>query len=181
MRSKLIVMMIIGFLLTLTIGCDQIATGTFVFSEEIDEEIQTSNTVIDMVAVDLTLNEDYMDHRDDIISVDEISIIGTFENMHSSNTASGEAWLAFYGGHMTADEVRDDPDAFLVFVSPDIAPGTTFEIEWSEAPVYMRNVDDFADVIIEDGQFWIYGLGSGEEFDFHIDVDILITVTIGYN
>jgi hypothetical protein len=44
----------------------------------------------------------------------------------------------------------------------------------------MRNVDEFADVIIEDGHFWIYGLGSGEEFNFHIDVDILIITTIGY-
>jgi len=176
MKKKLSVLLGILIVLTL-VSCDSWLTGTFTATYDIDD-IASTNDAVDTYVLDLNDNEDYAEHRENIESVDQVSIIGWIIN-RSSNPIAGEFWVAEDDNLITPDDVRNS--ATLIFATPITLPdeNDSVFINWQDGLGSMVNVDTLRNYIQNVGAFTVYGLADEMPFSVEMDIEIVITFTAG--
>jgi len=175
MKKILILGIIILFSLSL-LSCDSWMTTTQTFTYEIDD-IASTDQDVEMYSLDLTTNEDYAEHRDQIRSVDQVSIVGRITN-NLETEASAQIWADTSDAYTTVEGVTNN--ATLIFATPMPLPGGSItSIDWSDGLEYMENTDYLNDLIINEGQFALYGLAADTPFDITIEAEVVITVTVG--
>jgi hypothetical protein len=157
---------------TLIAGCI-LTTGTIVIVENIDSFASTNNAV-NKVEIDLTTNSDYNDHKDQIKSVDAVSIVGWVINRGNAEN-SGVVWMADSGTLTNPDTTN----AKLLVVSPSVPAGDSVLINWSDAVSHVQNFDALKDKIFNDPHFWIYGIASSTPFVMEFRMSLVITLTVG--
>ena len=176
MKTKLIFIIIAISAIT-ALNCDSWITGTFTITYDIDDII-SSDSNIGGYLLDLNDEEDYEEHRDDIKSIDQVNIIGWIKN-RSSVPVAGEIWVDLNDSLFTPDAVRDS--ATLVFATPIPIPGPadSIFIDWPDGLQYMQNMDTLKNYIQNIGYFAMYGLADEAPFDIEMDLEVVITITVG--
>ena len=171
MKRKLLI--VLALLVPVVIaGC--IASGTIVLVFDV-EGFGSSNATLDRRNINLADNGDYDDHKDNLKSVDAITLAGFIVN-HGTSDVSAEAWISDDSTLTTVGDIQNN--GTLIFVSPTIPAGDTLFLTWSDGMQYMRNIGVLEDEIKDDGVFTMYGIASGP-FNLVYDLSIVITITAG--
>lgn len=160
-------------------GC--LVTGQITIFQKVDE-VATTNLLVTPILVDLNEEEDYVEHKDDIKSVDEISVVAIIRN-NLATPADVEIYLSDEAG-LTLVEILDPERATLVFVAPTV-PGNTgvagsgvLKIGWADGFRYVVNKKAVIEQILGDGKFMLYAVAE-DEFDLRIKAEIAVTLTVG--
>jgi hypothetical protein len=152
-------------------GC--IASGTLVIVYDIEGFASSDQTVASR-HIDLTSNSDYNDNKDKIKSVDAITLVGNIINNGNAD-AIAEAWISD-DSLTTVEQIRTQ--GTLIFESSTIPAGDTLVLEWADGTSFMRNQDLLKDEIKDNGNFFVYGMSSGQ-FNIEYQIEIIIAITVG--
>ena len=148
-------------------GC--IVTGTFVITKKVDDFTASTSGLFDAAFVDVTQEEIWQDHKDDIKYISDVRFRGTIRNT-SSNLAAGQIYFSYTGTYTTPAEVReasDAGDAFVVFSGFTIQPQGQYFLSFAESSQYRQNLDE-ALKLLESGQFYMYALTPEDVFSLQV-------------
>ncbi len=121
--------------------------------------------------VNLTQDDTWNDHKDDIKYIDNVGFIMWAENNGASN-ASAELYIArtHSDAITTVADVRDSTTRVLSGLT--LEPGENY-IDWASSLGYIENIDTLR-AIVESGQFVIYATTTTLPFEVHIDSAIVV-------
>lgn len=147
--------LILGVIVT---GC--ILSGQFVMVIAGTSTIQSTDNNLDYLAVDLTTNDTWEEHKDDIQGIVDVKFECRFEN-NLASPADGELWISteLYG---TVQQVRDN--ATRVFSGLNLGGNEDRDVSFSESADYIENLDVALD-LLESGQFYVYGIAADVPFN----------------
>jgi len=168
---------------SIVIGCG-IATGSFTVGYEIDGVLHSTHARLEYEYVDLNTIQDYVDHKENLHTLDNVAIVGMIENIGDITSAIvGEAWLAYdtiwatYGAN-GPDSVREH--GTRIFMTPfPIISGHPIPINWEDGLAWMENFPEIQTAVLDSEYFVIYGLARQDQFDMDMDIDIIFTFTAG--
>jgi hypothetical protein len=168
----------LGVALLAFVACNLIS-GTFVITVMYENLSVASLNDFYYQAVDVTEEEDWQDHKDDIKDIDNVG----FELWMDNN--SGQAITAYLyvapitsslNGSSTKAEVM--ADAIRIFSLP-LPDSEDIFIGYAESFNYVANIQQLRDMA-EEGQFKFFALSDASPIDFGIDsVKVIVTVSAG--
>jgi len=167
-----IVLSIVVLLAAGSSGC--LVSGQIVIKEPIDIG-GTTNSQISKYNVDLSTNQDWLDNKEDIVSIDAIELVAFIRN-NLATDAVGEVWWSNDPTLDTVDDIRAKGTKF--FTSPVLPGKKKTLVDWPDAFNYVENEDALIAEILGDGIFTVYGIGKGVPFDLDIDGEVVLTVTV---
>jgi hypothetical protein len=173
--KKYILMGLIAIIAAGITGC--LLTSQITIVEDIDVGETTSDSV-GMYWLDLNVNEDYLEHKDKIKSVDAISLVAWIYN-DTSTTVFAEIWVDTDTTYDYSNPDTIKAHATRVFASPEIPGYDSLLIDWNDSFQYMERVDYLGNLIMDVGTFAIYGLASDVPFKIRIIGQIVVTLTVG--
>ncbi|KPL03863.1 MAG: hypothetical protein AMJ90_02840 [candidate division Zixibacteria bacterium SM23_73_2] len=155
-------------------GC--LLTGTYVIVYDIDDTIIATEKEFNSASVDLSDNDTWEDHKDDVKYVDEVGF--TFKVINNSDkSATGQLYITDNDSLTTVEQVRDS--ATLIVEGILVGPGGTRHVTWNESMKYIKNLKVLKDQV-ESGEFHLYGICKEDEFKVEFrDIVAVITVTAG--
>ena len=177
--NKKYLLILMPFLALLAIwiqGC--LLSGTYVITfKEIDEIISTDDSV-NSAAVDLSKNNTWKDHEENIKYVDEIGFTFKVENLDSTNSATGQLYITYFDDSLTTvEEIKSNATKIVDGIVLD--PAQTRHILWNESFDYILNLDVLKEHV-ESGNFRLYGICKDTPFYVRFyDIVAVITVTAG--
>ena len=167
--------LLLGLILALSlasIGC--LVSGQITVVESIEIGATTDQN-LSKFNLDLNDNADYRDHKDQILSVDEISLVAILTNRANSE-AIAEVYISDNPNLSTIQDIRTQAD--LIFTSPSVPANGEVIVNWSDGFAHMSNTDVLIDQILGDGMFTVYGIAENVPFDLFIEAEVVITVTV---
>jgi hypothetical protein len=184
MNNKIKFMTLLLSLLAVIIlaGCwEWIASGTLVFGETYkDEDIMTADE-FHYFEVDLSDNETWADHEDNINAINSIG----FEMWVTNNGAEAATGQIYFTRgddplYTTAAEVRSN--AVKIFDGWEIAPdGVQTYLNWPMSLAYIESADTLYQTILETGEVTLYALAENLPYTLVVDTaTVVVTVTVGY-
>ncbi len=174
MKAKKIIGVALSAALVALLGSCLLATGQQTFYKRIDVGV-TTNTTVTPVPIDLNEEEDYVEHKDDIKSVDGISVVAIVEN-NLPAAAKMQIYISDDATLTTVDAVKSE--AKLVFVSPTVPASETLKIGWADGFKYMVDEKPVIEQILGDGVFVVYAIADEIPFDLEVKAEIGITFTV---
>ncbi len=165
-----------GILLTvvalLLAGC--LITGTFIADIMIrDFDVNTDTFYAEQV--DLTEDEDWEDHKDDIKSID---LVG-FELWINNTSGSAQSFKAFIDDaneQLYQTAVLVEANATVILDELTLDPGDNY-ISYPNSFNYLRNLETIR-TLLEAGQFNAYGITTGGTFELD-SMRVIVTFTAG--
>ena len=154
----------------IAVGC--IVSGTFTVSIFADNEIGTDNDGFYYYFVDITDEDAWEDHADDLNNIDAIGFDMWVRNL-GATSASGSAYI-------------DSPDdaqipnaagltgATLILENLTLAPGAN-HVTYAQTVGALQAVGTIKDYL-EEGTFWFYATTPGLGADFVLD-SLRVTIT----
>lgn len=143
---------------------------TLVLSYDIENEILSTDTNFNSVAIDLTEEEDWQDHQDDLDEIYNLLFHGWIEN-HESTEATGQLYVYKDGSLTTIAEVQ--ANATLVLDGLVLPPDTTVEI-----PLAGMSLEPIRDLIME-GKFHLYAIATNVPFDIRVfDATVVVIFAV---
>jgi hypothetical protein len=176
MMRKIKIFGLLSALLAMVIaaGCS-VVTGTFIISIKIDSyDINEDKEDFAYFSVDLSQEEDWNKHKDDIKNIDNVGFQLWFNNT-GDETVTGEIYAS------TMDTVYNDTaavkgNATLIFSGLEIPPGVSY-VDWPTSLGYIHNLPTLRR-IVETGLFTGYALTTTLPFTVTLDsATVIITLT----
>jgi hypothetical protein len=168
MKKLMTILPLAGILLLA--GCFIVAV-TVVIDYNISSTDLFQETDFEYFNVDLTDNDTWNDHKDDIQYIDNVGFVMWVEN-NGATDATGELYIA--RTHSTsiasAQDVKDNTTRILSGLV--LPPGESY-IDWPTSLGYVEHVDSLR-AIVETGTFVIYATTESLPFDIQIDSAIVI-------
>jgi len=165
---------LISLLVTLTVlvsGC--LLSGTFVMNLSLNEMVFATQSMYTQ-HIDVTTNQTWQEHQDQIKDITDIGFALKIEN-NSSVTAAGEIYITDSGNQATPAEVKSSATVILTGIS--VAPNSTKNIAWSESYQYIRNLAIIKEQI-RSGSFWVYALVDNAPMNLRVyDGALIVTFT----
>lgn len=120
--------------------------------------------------VDLNDYEDYVDHREDINSVDDMGFVCRIHNS-GNNAATGQVWVSL------AEDIDELPkDKVLLLSGLTVAPGATKEITLNESYDYLQHFEETRDIILSE-KFSVFFTSQTTPFELEIrDLVMILSV-----
>ncbi len=157
-------------------GC--LVTGTFVITLNIDDFYSNSSGGFESHGIDLTNEQIWKDHKDNIKNISDVRFRATIQNQ-SSDTATGQVYFSSDSTYTDPGAVTSADDAFLVFGGMTIPPGEEITVSFAESAGYRQNLKRALE-LIETGKFYMYVLTPEDVFSLHVyDVYILVVIEAG--
>ena len=177
MTTKRILMVLVGLGTLILAGC--LISGTFVITLDINAFYSKSDgTQFTAHGVDLTTEQVWIDHQDDIKNISDIRLRATFTE-GLGNDAEGTVYFSANGTYTTPIAVIAASDAFVVFSGLTIPAGSSASVSFAESASYRQNLDQALD-LVETGHFYVYVLTPSGAFDLYVsDIHILVTFDAG--
>lgn len=165
-------------------GCI-LTSGQFVIPFELPDplDVPSPNTVIP-IPIDLNTEGVYNDHKQDISAIADAALLGDVENL-GSNTIAIEFWMTPGPAPVTwptADQVRTDPTAVLVWGPLNLPAGATRHIGWDESAGLFTGRKALLAEVKGDGEFTLYALGPAGAGTYHFRVHkgtLVVTIDAG--
>ena len=150
-------------------GC--LLSGTFVIDLSLNEMAFTTAT-FHKQQINLSSNQTYNDHKDQIKDITDIGFALKIEN-NSALTASGELYLSDESTYTTASQVKSN--ATLILTGISVPANSTKSINWSESYQYIRNLGALKEQV-KSGSFRVYALIDSAPLNLRIyDASLIIT------
>lgn len=150
-------------------GC--LLSGTFVIDLPLDEMVFTASTFYQQ-KLDLTDNQTYNEHKDQIKDITDIGFALKIEN-NTSSAASGELYLTDDSTHTTVSQVKNN--ATLVLTGISVPANSTKSINWSESYQYIKNLEVLKEQA-KSGSFWVYALIDQAPLNLRIyDASVIVS------
>lgn len=167
-------MTLAGVLALFAAGC--ILSGQFTIVVNVHDEIAYVDEVLNYDEIDLTTNDTWDEHEDDIQNIIDVKFELTVEN-NTSSQISGQVYVS-ENEYTTAADVQDN--ATLVLDRIVLSPNEIRSISFTESAEYITDLPTLLDRV-EDGHFYIYGLAADPPFVFTIQsgARLLITFSAG--
>jgi hypothetical protein len=154
--------------LLMMLGNNCITSGNVVVVYDgIDDLTGQTNTNFQSKYVDLSSNDDWKEHRDQLNSVDDIGFACTIKNYESS-IATGQIYISDKS-YSTPEAVKAGAIKILDGIAVPASGSRT--IEWKESADFLSNFVE-AKKIVYTEKFYLYFMV--EETPFHIDVTDII-------
>ena len=157
------------------VGC-LLITKTFTIVVYLDAEIESDEENIDGEEVNLENNDIWIDHKDEINSIESVEFAAKVWNM-TNNVATGQVWVSDVANLSTLSELENN--ATLVLDGFELQPGENV-IEREESAQYIRNFEELK-AQVESGGFWAYG--SAQQIPFHLvfkdSMAVIVSFTAG--
>ena len=160
-----------GAVALLIAGC--ILSGQFVIIVEWTRSDKTSTeTTINAEEVDLTGDETWQDHKDNIQNIVDVKFEATITNNLASE-ATGEIYVSA-NELTTLAQIQSQGTRVLHGI---VVPASgTVTIEFNESTKYQEHLQELLD-LVETGQFWLYGIAADTPFSITIKQGSRIMVT----
>ena len=156
-------------------GC-VLVSGQFLIDFELDDFTATTETAVTREDVDLTTEEDYNDHKEELQSLSDVAVLGTLEN--TGDTAINvEVWMtAAPSAYTTATEVKDN--ATKLWGPFQVAANSSKTVDWDESADLFTNAGKalLIQEIKDDGQFTIYAIAAEATYSFEVHNGVLALV-----
>ena len=174
---RLITILIVSLIAIGMVGCGGVWTGQFTITYHIDE-IGQQGDVVDMYALDFNDDSDYNEHKDNIESVDQVSLVAWIYNYGAAGVTT-QVYVDTVYTYETLEEVTEN--ATLIF-DPDfgVPASDSVLVDWENGLDYMvEGSSDFLEHIIRNvGAMAIYAVGSGTPpYYMRVDAEVVITFT----
>jgi hypothetical protein len=141
----------------------------------IDNSEISSHTDFNSFKVDMTKEDSWNKHKDDIKNIDNVGFRLWVTNSGGSNI-SGELYASTDSTLADTAEVR--ANATLIFAGPAFSPGASY-IDWPTSLKYVHNLAALR-TLLQGGAFTVYGLTATLPFNMVIDsAEVIVTVTVG--
>jgi hypothetical protein len=154
----------------LAAGC--ILSGQFTIVINIEDEIAYVNQVLNSAVIDLTTDETWKDHKDDIQKIIDVKFEVTVENSTSS-AVTGEVYVS-ENEYTTAADVQNN--ATLVLSGIVVEANDTRTISFTESAKYITNLSTLLD-LVEKGNFYIYALAADTPYVIKVQSGARLLVT----
>jgi hypothetical protein len=156
-------------------GC--LLSGTYVITFEVGEEIISTQDEWNWASVDLSDNDTWKNHEEDIKYIDEVGFTFKVQNRSTTDSATGQLYITDEPNLTDLDSIR--AKATLIVDGILLGPGETRHVLWNESFDYILNLDVLR-AQVESGTFYLYGICRNTPFDVRFyDIVAVITVTAG--
>jgi|KBSSwiStaDraftv2_1062776.scaffolds.fasta_scaffold46572_2 hypothetical protein len=156
-------------------GC-VLVSGQFLIDFKLTDFTTTTETAVSRADVDLSTEEDYNDHKDELQGLSDVAVLGTLEN--TGNTAiNAEVWMtAGSTAYTTADEVR--ANATKLWGPFQVAANSSKTVDWdTSAGLFTRTGKELlVSEIKGDGQFTLYAIAAEATYSFDVHNGVLALV-----
>jgi hypothetical protein len=156
------------------VGC-LLVSGQIVVVVKIAEVVATTEQEIDSVEVDLTQNDDYNEHKDELKSVEEVLFQMTVRN-NTSSPLRARIYASAEGNLQSIPEIVGQ--GFLVLETPELQPLEERFIPFDDSAGYLHNIDALKDLALK-GHFFLYMISEATPFDLTME-DVVIVVTLTF-
>ncbi len=165
-------------LVLIGLGCT-LVSGQITLVENYGSDIGSVDGTVNRIAVDLTDNEDYNDHKDEIKSVEAFGFVVEVENL-TGGEATGEGYLSLTDLGLTPSAELLDSVATKIFsnVALPLAAGETRTVTFEESQDYVQGLDAI-DAAVKEGVFYLYGVTSVPSVRVsYIDFTAIMTLNV---
>lgn len=156
-------------------GC-VLVSGQILIDFELDDFDVTTETTVSREDVDLTTEEDYNDHKEDLKGLADLAVLGTLKN--TGGTAIGvEVWITpGTTAYTTAAEVT--ANAIKLWGPLNVGAGGTVTVDWDDSAALFTSTGKAALIseIKGDGQFTAYAIANVGTYSFDVDNGVLALV-----
>jgi hypothetical protein len=161
---------LIGIVALIAAGC--IVSGQFTIVVNIEDEIAYVNQVLNSAEIDLTNDDTWKDHKDDIQNIIDVKFELTLVN-GTGGPITGEIYVS-ETEYTTAADVQDN--ALLVVSGIIVDANDERKITFSESAQYINNLTELLD-LVEQGHFFVYGLAADPPFVITVESGARLLVT----
>lgn len=171
--TRLIGICLLVTLVALVPGC--LVTGVITIIENVDIDATTDN-VISKYDLDLNQNQDYVDNKDAILSIDDVALVAIIKN-NTSTAVNAEVWFTTdITSYTTVSQIQSNGLRFML--SPAIPPNAEITIDWNSAFQFIENEETVIEQVLGDGMMTFYGIANNTPFDLNIQAQIAVTMTV---
>jgi len=161
-------------------GC-LLVSGQITIVQDFGDDLATATTNVYELFVDLTQNQDYRDHQEEIKSLEAIGFVVDITN-NGNMDAKGEGWLSLEplgAAVLTPESIRTDARATrILYVSDPISPGVTRSITFEDSQAYIENFDKIEEAI-QEGTIYFYGITDIGQSVAWEDLKLIATINFG--
>jgi hypothetical protein len=156
-------------------GC-VLVSGQFLIDFELDNFSASTDTAVTREDVDLTTEEDYNDHKEDLKGLADVAVLGKITNTGGTDIGV-EVWMTGAPTtYTTPTEVTTN--GTKLWGTFNLAAGASEQVSWDES-AELFSAAGKALLISEikgDGQFTIYAIGNAGTYSFTVDNGVLALV-----
>lgn len=155
-------------------GASCITTGNVMVVEYLDDLSAATGQTITSGDVDLSENEDWEDHKEDINGIDDIGFACRIRN-NANAAASGQLYVSPNDKDYTT-EAAIRANGILVLDGIVVPAGETREILWQDSYDYLKNFELVKEIVFGE-QFHYYFIAAETPFDIDV-TDIVLFMSI---
>lgn len=156
-------------------GC-VLTSGQFLIDFELDDFSTTTETAVTREDVDLTTEEDYVDHKEDLQDLADVAVLGTLIN-NGGTAINAEVWMT--AGQTSYTNAADvTANATKLWGPFQVAAGASETVDWDES-ADLFSATGKALLIQEikgDGQFTVYMIAAEATYSFEVQNGVLALV-----
>ncbi len=143
---------------------------TLMLSYDIEDEIVSTDTHFNSVAIDLTEEQDWKDNQDKLDEIHSLLFHGSITN-YENTSATGQLYVYKDGTLNTITEVESL--ATLVLDGLVLPPDSTVEV-----PLLYMNIEEIRDLIME-GKFSLYAIATNVPFHIRVfDATVVVIFAV---
>lgn len=164
------------FFAALLAAACSLVSGQVTFTQDFGSDIEHADQTVYLITCDLSDNEDYQDHKDEIKSVEAFGFFVTVQNL-GADEAQGEMWLSFEDLGTSPSIAAIQASAKQIVGNANLGVGEVRTIDYDESQAYIMNLAEI-DKAVKEGVFYLYGITDlGTEVSY-TDLNIVITVNV---
>ena len=156
-------------------GCI-LVSGQFLIDFELDDFDVSTESTVTREDVDLTTEDDYNEHKEDLKSIADIAVLGKLTN-NLSSAIGVEVWMTpAPTTYTTANEVTTN--ATRLWGPFNVNGNATKTVDWNESASLFSSAGKavLLNEIKGDGQFTIYAIGNTTTYSVDVDNGVLAIV-----
>jgi hypothetical protein len=170
MRRRSWAMLSVAVVATLLLSGCWLFGITMMLSYDIEEEIVSTNTSFNSVAIDLTEEEDWKDNEDKLDEIYNLLFYGSIQN-NQSTEATGQLYVYEDGSLTTISEVQ--ANATLVLDGLVLPPSSITYV-----PLTEMKLEPIRDLIME-GRFHLYAIATNVPFNIRVfDATVVVVFAV---
>ena len=163
-------------LLILLVSSCFLTSGTWVIIYEVENEDIQAGAGFYKFNVDLTEEEVWKDHKDDIDDIVDVSFTFKLVNHNDEDTLTGRVYVSSSSTLDDTTEVKDSATIILDGIS--VLPGGTLQMTLAHYYDILQNFDILKD-LVKSGKFTAYGIVPNTVDMEFSDVVVVVTVSAG--
>jgi hypothetical protein len=157
-------------------GC-VLTSGQFLIDFELNDFTATTETAVTRQDVDLTTEEDYNDHKEDLQSLADVAVLGTLIN-NGGTAIHAELYMTPSSTPSYTNAADVKANAALLWGPFEVAAGASKTVDWDESADLFSPAGKalLIQEIKGDGQFTVYMIAAEETYSFEVQNGVLALV-----